>query len=748
MKVVVFTTMNADYWGRFGGDFVDGFVENWPEEVHLRVFYEDWEPPEGGSRVSYHDLKDVGGMWRWIERHADDPKKNGIVERGGKVVRDYRFDALRYCKVVFPLKVLMSDVTVDWLIRLDPDVVFKKPLPMEELERRLEPDRACGYLGRKDWPHSETGFVAFNLKRGGDRVISKMVDIYETDAIFRLDGWTDCHAFDAARKHVEDHHGPRSRNFSEGVPGMHVWPRTWLGEYMEHLKGPAAKEGVRGLNDVPRTNVEQAVHAAANFKPRSIVDVGGHDGTRLIEMAKASLWAQGAGGTVRAWAVDRVGDPDLRTNLEAHAASEPRFMFEVVRGGWSDLRGTGLDSADFAYVDGGQEVDVLREDLAALRNCKLVLTPTYFLPEEPGSFDTSALGCNSVLDGVAHKIMPVKEVVEHEGKRVVVRTAALGHALTKEGNRVRTKNAVPDEVIKANVSHSLKHDEAYVAKQAEEILARLEEAKKVVAELEPQIAELETRRTVPFARQCRIHDLTAVILSGGPSLMDPNHPGHDRNWETVRELRDVEDHRVFAVKTCHDLMIYEKGIVPHGCLLLDPRPHVPKFVSRPHPGVTYLAASMCAPETWDLLLEKAEKVVGYNATVMAGEMEHVAKVMKHKGAIFFGGGSSSGSRGIGLLNGLGFRKFKLVGWDGCVWSEEGLDLKEQDEAGNAKWIRVTVNGREFLSQPIWLANVQDLEQAMRDRWDCDYEVLTDGMAMEVWKRVNRQKGDYEAEFDL
>lgn len=752
VKFAIMTTASKRGYEKFGRRFLQEVLEYIPEDIDMHIFYDDWKPEIENERFYYHDISEIKRLKTFIETHASDAEKCGIFEKDGVPTRNYRFDAVSFCNVVYPLQIIAKMKEYDWVIRLDPDQKFIKPLSREVLEEKLNHIYVAAYLGRKDWPHSETGFVAYNLKNEGDRLINRMVEMYDDGSIFTLEGYTDCDVFDAVRKNFEKD-GRKFLNISEDVPGMHVWPHTWLGEYMEHLKGPAAKEGVSGLNELPNSALGQAIHTCAQFKPRTIVDIGVFDGSRAVSMARASLYMQtkkpqsGSPQAVHLWALDPFGDEEIKAleTFEKFSQEDSRFTYtylnfkkepdkrdpelQIVH----DILGRiELGKADFAYVDGEHTVEALRRDLLVmLPHCKMVMSPTYFVPDNKGECqDTTFFGANNIVGVMPHKILPHAEACEGGG---MVRSVVFGPAITPGFGKVQTRNAVEDSVIHENIAYSIAHDPLFIQQK--------------VALLNKEIKNLKKSRQVPFVHQCAIHGLTALIVAGGPSVIDIKHKDYKKNWKKINEWRAREDVRMFVVKTTHDHMIYDLDIIPYGCILLDPRGHVKDFVKEPHPDVRYFVASMCANSTWDVMLEKAPKLFGYNAAVKAGELEYVGNVMKFHNSVFFGGGSSSATRGIGVFHGMGFRKFALAGWDQCWWNEDEIDMEEKDPQGRPKYIKVKIDDREFITQPILLAACQDFETSFKEHNDLDFTILSDGMVSHVWKRIGRPKESFLEVYD-
>lgn len=254
---------------------------------------------------------------------------------------------------------------------------------------------------------------------------------------------------------------------------------------------------------------------------------------------------------------------------------------------------------------------------------------------------------------------------------------------------VKTKNCVPDERIQANVHYSSTLQDKWI-------------------------------------QQCDM-DFESVIVfcSGGPSLKD--------HLEDVRSLAAKPKHLVVCVKTAHDELI-EAGIIPFGCVLLDPRAHVQDFIENPHPDVIYFTASMCHPTTWDKLLETKSKIFGYHAMVGAGE-DNVLKSRFEKGAMMLGGGCSAAMRGVSVLHALGFRRFRLYGYDCCFLEQP--DMSAKTDKGEPKFLEVEVIGKKFWTDPEKIAQCQDFLKMMEQNPEIQMEVFGPGIVPFIWNSKKR-----------
>lgn len=173
------------------------------------------------------------------------------------------------------------------------------------------------------------------------------------------------------------------------------------------------------------------------------------------------------------------------------------------------------------------------------------------------------------------------------------------------------------------------------------------------------------------------HDRTMAIVCFGPSLKE--------SWRQIPQRGGD----VFTCSGAHDFLM-ERGIVPMGHVMTDPRPEQADFLQFHHPLITYYPASCCDPSVFDRLQDRAVKLWH------ADEGEAIeTEVVKHDPhAFFIGNGSNVGLRMIGLGSALGYRKFIIYGMDCSL--EEGQRHAGAHPGKAQKPIPVTLaNGQPF-----------------------------------------------------
>jgi predicted O-methyltransferase YrrM len=461
----------------------------------------------------------------------------------------------------------------------------------------------------------------------------------------------------------------------------------------------------------------QLINIIDDVKPKTILEVGTWNGDRAIQMAEAALKHQEQvtyyGFDLFEEASDETDAAELNvkrhftvdeviTKLKAfqEKVGVDRFQAHLFKGNTRETLLTVMApehgvEIDFAFIDGGHSIETMRSDIEAVARAKVVVVDDYYKPDDQGRCpDTSKYGANAILHETPEKLfhawkwLSVADPVKDGG---LVMMCVRGWA-PKAKLEIKTKNCVPDEEIQKNIAYTMS-------------------------------------KATRFLEPCEPHDLRAVIVSAGPSIKD--------HWDEIEGWLEDPTARVFCVKHSHDALL-KKGLVPYGCLLLDPRSHVQDFIENPHPRVKYFTSSMVHPTTIDRLIEKGANYWVYHALVGAGEQELLKQHGKH---MLIGGGSTAAARGMSVLHALGFRRFTCIAWDSCYWDKpENSDEKLPD--GNPRYYKVNVNGRDFWSDGQLLAQAQDFDRLLKDGHFYDIDVVGDGMIPHIWKTMRTGMKNY------
>lgn len=466
-------------------------------------------------------------------------------------------------------------------------------------------------------------------------------------------------------------------------------------------------------------------------KPRTIIEVGTWNGDRAIEMA-TQLLADGlpchyVGFDLFEEATDatdlaelnvkpHVRAADVREKLQNFADTQSNgdavFTFKLYKG---NTRQT-IPNADLAeleapvlgFIDGGHSHETIASDVAGLVDyCDYLVLDDYYQEDEDSKGpDLDRYGCNRVLENLVGEkgkhwhILPMADRVKDGGYVQMVwvgETPPPEIEVRKELN-IRSKNAVSDDAIQRNILYSLSQG-------------------------------------FPEISRCYPHGTKCVFISGGESFKE--------NIEKIRQDQS-DGHFLVCVKTSHDYLIKE-GIVPDACVLLDPRAHVTDFINPPHSGIHYYAASQVFWETTRHLVSHNAKVTLYHAMVNAGEQD-----MLGEGRVLICGGSTAATRGIALMHALGFRDFKLYGYDSSFLEKPSEEYIEQMKDRNSKrLIRVRVLEKDFWTTPELVVQSQNFEELLKPASpnDARFEVVGsptgETLINHMFKSINRNFSEWD-----
>lgn len=323
-------------------------------------------------------------------------------------------------------------------------------------------------------------------------------------------------------------------------------------------------------------------------------------------------------------------------------------------------------------------------------------------------------GCNLLLPKIKHLILPVTDSIFEEGDIINVQLVLTGPIMNniQQGQSqdtnvpqqtpgqisIQTKNAVENEKIQYHVETNIKY-------------ARANGIKEIMP--------------------CQVHSGIAYMIGGAPSYKKPE------KIKLLKKSLKEPGHYIFSSKTAINYLL-ENGIKPYGCILLDPREHIPSFVEKPAKDVIYFVASQCHPDTLRYLSMHGIRTYIYHAAVNAGEID-VLKRMKSPSPPV-GGGSTSVTRGIGLLNIMGFNQFKLFGIDssypekpervhGFNQEKPSIEVNMSDSATNSNI------GQKYWTDPELIAQANDIEMIMKNWYNIRLENHSEGMMKDMFDHL-------------
>ncbi len=212
-----------------------------------------------------------------------------------------------------------------------------------------------------------------------------------------------------------------------------------------------------------------------------------------------------------------------------------------------------------------------------------------------------------------------------------------------------------------------------------------------------------------------IHDGTLVCVGSGPTVKD--------YAEEIKEEKRL-GRTVLAINGGHDFLC-EHGLPPDLFLTVDPRgmPHNFKFIND---HTIYLLASRVNKSDFELVMSKTRNVVIFHCDSTDQENDTLGNRLR------VGGGTTSGLRAIFIGYLMGFRKFRLYGYDSCLSSSR---QKRWDDKGpmadEIKTIDVIVGGRKFLCNMALAQQADEFQNIWEFCPDVHIESIGDGLITEI-----------------
>lgn len=235
--------MNRAILEQTGRAMLCSIFTRWPEGTRVRLAYEAADDTdmkmvmdEFGKHVKVNSLLSDRELVTFIERSADYPQ-----------------DALKHAARRFAYKSFAVTreglLNAGRLIWMDADTLTYRDVNDEALEKWLPIGTAVAFLGRKGG-YSECGFVMYDTSMASTRnMLAHWRRLYTTDALYELEQWHDCWAFDISMRRFVP--GSQRNNLTPWGRGFqHVFINGPVGAYIDHMKGPRKEGGASRMSDV------------------------------------------------------------------------------------------------------------------------------------------------------------------------------------------------------------------------------------------------------------------------------------------------------------------------------------------------------------------------------------------------------------------------------------------------------------------------------------------------------------------
>lgn len=225
-----------------------------------------------------------------------------------------------------------------------------------------------------------------------------------------------------------------------------------------------------------------------------------------------------------------------------------------------------------------------------------------------------------------------------------------------------------------------------------------------------------TARDLPWLQPSDAHEGHAVLVGGGPSLID--------TLEDIRR-RYENGQTIFALNNTASWLI-ERGILPHYHILLDARPSVARFVQ--NEKIEYLVASQCHPDVFE---------AAKNVTLWHPNVEGIREIIGDRPAALIGGGTTVGMQAMAIAYTMGFRTLHLHGYDSSYRGDAGHAYAQAENDAD-EIIKVHFGGQDFISTR-WMVNQADEFKnvvVQLANLDCIVTVAGDGLIPAIAKKLS------------
>ena len=256
------TTFNKKIYDEYSKNLLDTFIDKSDDNVRLNVFYEgEFE----NVKRNYDTFKNKIRFFEFVSQDWNIfyNKFGHLMEANGyKIIHDnvnnkiiaegpnFRWNAVKFSFKVFSI-FLASNLSKisDKIAWIDADTICINNFKENDIRQFLPcDDELMTYLGRdnfpQDFPHSETGFIGFNLLHEKFKsFIKTAISFYTTGELFALERYHDCIVYDTTRK-IFELTGTKFRNLSGTFSSEdHPFVKCELNRYFDHLKGNRKKIG-------------------------------------------------------------------------------------------------------------------------------------------------------------------------------------------------------------------------------------------------------------------------------------------------------------------------------------------------------------------------------------------------------------------------------------------------------------------------------------------------------------------------
>jgi hypothetical protein len=716
MSYTIVTSFSKEGYNKYAQEMLKTFKKYWDKDIQLEAWYHDFELPKSAPKaknITYKNLNDDKDMLNYRERMS----KYSSSQTGNKPY-DWKRDCIKWCHKVYALTSSARNhySDTDWLIWLDADTVTHSPITSDFLNKVCSGDKDIVHLGRNDIDYSETSFIGINLRSMmGKEFLEDFRGCYDAGETIAYREWHDGFIFDRLLI-VHKAHGLIADNLTPNVKGIDAFGQSVLNKVMYHNKG-MKKDG-----DALPPRYKFVGDMVDYYKPKTILETGTNTGARAIMMISHALKHT---DSVHYIGYDLFEDTTPELNLKefnnkqvftlkkaeeklktfASTLKEKgkTLTYKLYKGDVKETLKEKID-ADFVLIGGGTSYNTVHHTYEMLKHNVQIVLDDYFRADKGGKKpDEEYCGVNKVVEEITYPnaVLGSSDPALGTGLigLVVVNHKKENIFQPKVPIVVTPKDSMPKEHILKNIKENFK------------ILPKW------------------------MNHSCIANDESIILVSAGPSV----------DIDLIKkQIEENPKAKVVCVKHSYPLLL-SHGIKPWVCTILDPRPVTglsthgivrTDLFKTVDPSTLFLVAGMTDVSVTKLLIEKHAQIIGWHAysEAVANGVPDLAKDIT-----WITGGTNAAMRSVSIMHTLGFRDFKLHGFDFSL-SEPPKDPEKLDEEGQKSFLKVNVDKESFWTTGELLAGAQDLEKFFDTRpKDITLSLHGEGLGGTLWKTNGSKK---------
>jgi hypothetical protein len=240
MKIGIVSTFSKAGYDEYAKYFVDSLIKYLDPEVEVFLYLDDIELklPPNIKIINFN--KTVPELTAFRERNKD------------RMFNNFLKDACRFSFKSYAWCHAGLTKSVDLLIWLDADTELYNPVSKEYLISTVPSGYYTSHLYRKD-NYTETGYLAWDLTNPySDEFFKLYKEYYDTDSIYTLPFFTDCHVYDATKDRLVKEGKIAAYNLSPAGVDIRHFDQAFKG-YILHYKGDRVSKRERMLSSAKRT---------------------------------------------------------------------------------------------------------------------------------------------------------------------------------------------------------------------------------------------------------------------------------------------------------------------------------------------------------------------------------------------------------------------------------------------------------------------------------------------------------------